>query len=162
LTHPLGKPVEPATPPPIVNPQKPIRAGLFNWGAKGIADVFNSQVKQATAKVYLSKVEDDGKPKYVTRLDVVLKSEPFDPASAHTLMILQEWVNDGMSDVTKHFGEAHGETYGITVATRDMAVITESDRVRINLLVLGGIFLILLLLVRHFGFAVYLLVTVLL
>jgi RND superfamily putative drug exporter len=161
LTHPLGKPVEPAEPPPI-NPQKPIRSGLFNWGAKGIAELFNDQVKWATANVYLSKYEDGGKAKYVTRLDVVLKTEPFDPASGHTLMILQEWVTDGLPEVTKRFGETRGETYGITVASRDMAIITESDRVRINLLVLGGIFVILLMLVRHFGFAVYLLVTVLL
>ena len=39
--------------------------------------------------------------------------------------------------------------------------MTESDRVRVNLLVLGGIFLILVVLLRHLWVAAYLLLTVL-
>ncbi len=53
------------------------------------------------------------------------------------------------------------ETYGVTVNTRDLAEVTESDRLRINGLVLAGIFLILLVLVRKPWLAGYLLVTVL-
>jgi RND superfamily putative drug exporter len=47
------------------------------------------------------------------------------------------------------------------VNARDLARITESDRLRINALVLAGIFLILLLLVRRPWLAAYLLLTVL-
>ena len=53
------------------------------------------------------------------------------------------------------------ESYGVTVNARDLAQVTESDRLRINTLVMGGIFLILLLLVRRPGLAAYLLLTVL-
>src|SRR5262249_2432455 len=53
------------------------------------------------------------------------------------------------------------ECYGVTANAHDLAQITESDRGRINLLILGGIFLILLLLVRRPGLAAYLLATVL-
>jgi RND superfamily putative drug exporter len=42
-----------------------------------------------------------------------------------------------------------------------MALVTESDRVRINWLVLAGVFVILLVLVRRLGMATYLLATVL-
>jgi RND superfamily putative drug exporter len=53
------------------------------------------------------------------------------------------------------------ECYGVTVNARDLAAVTESDRLRINVLVLGAIFLILLGLVRRPGLAAYLLATVL-
>jgi RND superfamily putative drug exporter len=161
LTHPLGKPVTPAT-PPAGNPSKPIRKNLFEMVGKSLTDTFNDQVEKATKGVYLSSRKTDGGVKHVTRLDVVLKTEPFDPRSGDTLMILQEWVSEGLPVLTERFGEVRGETYGITVGSRDMALVTESDRTRINLLVLSGIFLILLVLVRNVGFTVYLLFTVLL
>src|SRR5581483_7016101 len=44
---------------------------------------------------------------------------------------------------------------------RDLAQVTERDRRRVNALVLTGVFLILLLLVRRFWLAAYLLLTVL-
>jgi RND superfamily putative drug exporter len=52
--------------------------------------------------------------------------------------------------------------YGITVGARDLALTTESDRLRINTLVVIGIFLILLVLVRRLWLACLLLGTVLL
>ncbi len=161
LTHPLGRPVTPAA-PPQGDPKKPIRKSLFEAFGKNIADAFNEGVERATKGVYLSAVQTPAGTRHVTRLDVVLKTEPFDPRSGDTLMILQEWVGEGLPVLGEKFGTIRGETYGITVGSRDMAVVTESDRTRINLLVLGGIFLILLFLVRHVGFTVYLLFTVLL
>jgi RND superfamily putative drug exporter len=59
------------------------------------------------------------------------------------------------------FPEVRAECYGVTVHARDLAEVTESDRLRINVLVLAGVFLILLLLVRRPGMAAYLLGTVL-
>src|SRR3984893_8240948 len=58
-------------------------------------------------------------------------------------------------------GAVRAECYGVTVGARDLAEVTESDRTRINVLVLAGIFLILLLLVRRPVLAAYLLGTVL-
>jgi RND superfamily putative drug exporter len=53
------------------------------------------------------------------------------------------------------------ETYGVTVSSHDLAEVVASDQKRINLLVLGAVFLILLALVRRPWLAVYLLITVL-
>ena len=58
-------------------------------------------------------------------------------------------------------GWIDAEIYGPTVHSRDLALVTESDRRRVNLLVLGGILMILLLLIQSVWLAVYLLLTVL-
>ena len=57
--------------------------------------------------------------------------------------------------------EIQPECYGVTVSARDLATITEGDRVRVNSLVLAGILLILLIIVRRPWLAIYLLLTVL-
>src|SRR5205807_1730829 len=47
--------------------------------------------------VALPDSEGEGQEKrYVTRLDVVLKSDPFEPASAATLKLLQTWLREEM------------------------------------------------------------------
>jgi RND superfamily putative drug exporter len=151
LTQPLGKRLEPVE-------VKPARGGLFGALMGKVAASLDEQVQGATKAVYLAK----NGTKHVTRLDVVLKSDPFDPRSADTLDLLQAWVTESLPPLTEGMPTVRGETYGITVNAKDMATVTESDRLRINVLVLGGIFLILLYLVRHLVLSVYLLVTVLL
>jgi RND superfamily putative drug exporter len=99
--------------------------------------------------------------KHVTRLDVVLKSDPFDTASAATVLMLQAWLRDELGRSPIVPGRVQTEFYGITANTMDLAEVTESDRHRVNVLVLGAIFLILLVLVRKLWLAAYLLVTVL-
>jgi RND superfamily putative drug exporter len=102
----------------------------------------------------------DEEPRFVTRLDVVPRTDPFDPESAETLEVIQLWLRE---ELPKYPGAANvrAECHGITVSARDLAHVTESDRLRINTLVLAGIFLILLALVRRPGMALYLLATVL-
>jgi RND superfamily putative drug exporter len=99
-------------------------------------------------------------PRFVTRLDVVPRSDPFDAESIHTLELIQLWLRE---ELPKYPGaeKVRAECHGITVNARDLASVTESDRLRINTLVLTGIFLILLALVRRPWFALYLLATVL-
>src|SRR5262249_60950548 len=58
-------------------------------------------------------------------------------------------------------GPIQVEYYGVTANAVDLASVTESDRHRVNALVLAAIFLILLALVRKLWLAAYLLVTVL-
>jgi RND superfamily putative drug exporter len=105
-------------------------------------------------------VEEEA-PRYVTRLDVVLHSDPFDPRSVATLEMIQLWLRERFPD-RRSMGEVRTETFGVTVNARDLAEVTERDRRRINALVLVGIFGILLVLVRRPGVALYLLLTVLL
>src|SRR5262249_25606525 len=122
----------------------------------------NDQVQRSARPFYLATVKDaDGPPRYVARLDVVLRSDPFDPRSAATLDDLQYRLREELPRQGGLAAKVRAETYGVTVNARDLASVTESDRFRINVLVTGGVFLILLALVRRPWLAAYLLITVL-
>src|SRR5262249_34838208 len=96
-----------------------------------------------------------------TRLDVVLHSDPFDARSIATLELIQTYLREELPRNPLIRGEVRAECYGFTVNMRDLTVITERDRLRINTLVLAGVFLILLAVVRRPWLAVYLLLSVL-
>jgi RND superfamily putative drug exporter len=129
----------------------------------GVVRGLTDQIHRAAGEFYVTRLpgaKAGQAPRFVTRLDVVTRSDPFDPRSAETLELIQLWLRQ---ELPKHPGAegVRAECYGITVNARDLAAVTESDRLRINTLVLAGIFLILLALVRRPGLAVYLLATVL-
>ena len=75
--------------------------------------------------------------------------------------MIQMWLRERLPETAGALGDVRAETYGVTVNAKDLAEITEHDRLRINSLVLAAIFLILLVLVRKPWLAGYLLVTVL-
>jgi RND superfamily putative drug exporter len=175
LTQPLGTPVptagealpEPTPAPPLpscpqVHPL--VRNNLFQAVWRGVMQGFNDQVNRAARAVYLVSVPpgENGPAHHVTRLDVVLNTDPFDPRSLPTLETIQEWLHDELPRDLRGVQVTRAETYGVTVIARDMAEVTEGDRTRINILVLVGVFLILLVLVRQISLAGYLLATVLL
>jgi RND superfamily putative drug exporter len=124
----------------------------------------SEKIHKATRSFYIARVT--GEPgtgvRHVTRLDVVPRSDPFDPQSAETLEVIQAWLREQLAGIAEPVGEVRAETYGIAVSARDMAEVTESDRRRVNALVLCAVFLILLFLVRRPALAAYLLLTVLL
>jgi RND superfamily putative drug exporter len=93
---------------------------------------------------------------------VVLRSDPFAPRSGETLAVIQTWLRDELPRQAAGLGGVGAECYGVTVNARDLARVTESDRLRVNVLVIGGIFVILVVLVRRPWLAAYLLGTVLL
>jgi RND superfamily putative drug exporter len=163
LTQPLGVPLEPPPPPPEPAVDN-LRGSLFKAAWRTVVQGFNDQVLRATRTFYLVKLtgRKGGRSRYVTRLDVVLHTDPFDPRSAATLELLQTWLEHELPRSTADFGPVRTECYGVTVNAHDLAEVTERDRKRINTLVLGGVFVILLALVRRPGTAAYLLVTVLL
>ena len=101
-------------------------------------------------------------PKYVTRLDLVLKSDPFSPESVATLNTLKTWLWNELPQTKMLEDEIQAEVFGVTANAQDLAAVTESDRWRVNTLVLIAIFAILMLIVRKPGFSIYLLLTVLL
>jgi RND superfamily putative drug exporter len=157
LTQPLGEPS--AAAPDGMPAGRPIN-GVWQRLTRG----FNDQVQRSARPFYLASVPPaaGGLPRNVARLDVVLGTDPFDPRSAATLDDIQYWLREEMPRQGGFAASVQAETYGVTVCARDLAAVTESDRLRINVLVTGGVFLILLALVRRPWLAAYLLATVLL
>jgi RND superfamily putative drug exporter len=161
LTQPLGADQGFAVPrSPLPIPRAPLLQGIFQSVQHGL-DGLAEQANRATREFYLAKVASEGAPRFVTRLDVVFRTDPFDAASTSTLDLIQTWLKEELPFSTRHLGDVQSECYGVTVNAHDLAQITEGDRQRVNLLVLAGIFLILLLLVRRVWLAAYLLGTVL-
>jgi RND superfamily putative drug exporter len=174
LTQPLGEPLR--TPVQATAPAGSQGLQCFLHKMKqGWNNVVEEQTREAARQFYLSKVAEpapgvdwvirpSGKvlgPVEVTRLDVVLKTDPFEPESVPTQDAIQAWLKEELPRTVRGLNGLQAESYGVTVSSRDLAVVTEADRSRINGLVLAGIFLILLVLVRKFWLAAYLLGTVL-
>jgi putative drug exporter of the RND superfamily len=186
LTQPLGTPLK-AQPPEITG--KSLLSGLLKTVRHNIDDALE-QANRAARDFYVatlppSKMEDPNHksqipkpksgnwdlgfgssdfskgPRFVTRLDVVCRSDPFDPESKNTLGLIQTWLERELPPTVGHLGGVQAECFGVTVGSADLAQVTEADRSRVNLLVLAGIFLILLILVRKPWLAAYLLITVL-
>jgi RND superfamily putative drug exporter len=167
LTQPLGNPVSELSDRLSAlgqNRQTSSDKGIVlksMW--RSVVQGLTDQINRAAGDFYLARLpgtKTDGPPRFVTRLDVVPRSDPFDAESIKTLELIQLWLRE---ELPKHPGaeQVRAECHGITVNARDLADVTESDRLRINTLVLAGIFLILLALVRRPWFALYLLATVL-
>lgn len=160
LTRPLGQPLEeiPAKSTP--------GNGVGGFLANGLANLkggIDQQVRKLAAQQYTAVIEPtEDKPKrHVTRLEVVLDTDPFDPRSIPVLGKIQAWLNSELPNDTASFAPVRAETYGITVGADDLARVTEKDRMRINLLVLLAVLAILLALVRDVPLACYLLASVL-
>jgi RND superfamily putative drug exporter len=141
FTQPLGKPI----------PTSFTSAAAFG-------DVF-AQARKAAIGHYIGKRLPDG-PAYTTRLDLILDTDPFDPASAKTMHLVQSWLDSELPRVAG-LTAIVSDVFGVTANAFDLAQVTESDRLRVNIMILVGIFIILLVLVRRPGFAFYLLLTVL-
>jgi RND superfamily putative drug exporter len=156
LTQPLG------TPLPTEQPPAPKRGFSIKGAFSSVSRGFHDQVQRTAKEHYVATLAGDGRPtRYVTRLDVVPRTDPFDPQTIPTLDMVQIWVREELPRSPAGMANLRAECYGVTVNARDLADVTESDRVRINALVLAGVFVILLALVRKPWLAAYLLVTVL-
>jgi RND superfamily putative drug exporter len=159
LTQPLGSPLE------VAALSEPNSKGLLNGILKSFRHELNGMLQQATQAArdfYVAAAPTVPGNEFVTRLDVVLKSDPFDTASVQTVDLIRTWLRENMPRSVRQLGPVRAECYGVTVNARDLAEITEADRRRVNLLVLSAIFLILMALVRRPWLAGYLLATVLL
>jgi RND superfamily putative drug exporter len=163
MTQPLGSPVPDFW--QLANPETLVQR-LYNMVQPMIQDLLE-QIQAQSRDYYLAKVDEatpwnaQAQTHYVTRLDVVLKSDPFDDVSAETLQLIQTWLEKERPRLSFVESQVQAECYGITSNTQDLADVTESDRMRVNMVVLAAIFGILLWLVRRLWLAVYLLLTVL-
>jgi RND superfamily putative drug exporter len=169
LTQPLGNPVSPlsALSRPFAKDEGNERRAENEWRIatmwRGVMKGMTDQISRAASDFYVARLprtKAEGPPRFVTRLDIVPHSDPFDPDSMQTLELIQLWLREALPNYPGA-EQVRAECHGVTVNARDLAQVTESDRLRINTLVLAGIFLILLALVRRPVFALYLLATVL-
>ncbi|HEV3142637.1 MAG TPA: MMPL family transporter, partial [Gemmataceae bacterium] len=155
LTQPLGMPVPDMAVAKPDTSRKPLNS-LLDTVKKEMGGVLANSLNKARA-FYVAKIDTDQGPRYVTRLDVVLKCDPFEADSVQTLEIIEAWLRNHPPA-----GAVQCECYGVTVHTRDMSQVIERDRLRVNTLVLIGVFAILMIVVRRPWLALYLLATVLL
>jgi RND superfamily putative drug exporter len=156
LTQPLGKPLPEIT---TTGSVPGLLSGFLKW--TGTSNGFINPFKAAKEHYLATRSAEDG-PRHVTRIDVVLKSDPFAAESADTLATIETILHDFLPERADRTGPVQAEVYGVTVHTRDLTQVAQSDRARVNGFVLGGVFLILLVLVRRPWLAAYLLATVLL
>ncbi len=161
LTQPLGSPVSLPSEPTGPNLQGPLFKSVWRNVMGGLAD----QIQRAARAFYVARLPGQtarAAARHVTRIDVVLHTDPFDPRSTDTLETIELWLREKLPESAGALGEVTTACYGATVGARDLAVVTEGDRLRINALVLAAVFLILLVLVQQPLLAAYLLGTVLL
>jgi RND superfamily putative drug exporter len=158
LTQPLGAPLQA---PAIPVAGQGLLGGLLQRGA----DQALEQAGQMARQFYVARVAEGASgspgPRFVTRLDVVFRSDPFGATSMAALDEIQLWLRERLPPSAERLGGVESECYGVTVNAHDLAQVTEADRTRVNVLVLIGILLILLVLVRRPWLAAYLLITVL-
>lgn len=127
----------------------------------GITKLLGKADPNAQTREHYLAVANTERQKNVTRIDVIMKSDPFKPESLATLAMIDHWINDILPKQTANSGAIRAELYGVTAHSRDLGRVIERDRIKVNLLVLAGVFIILLALVRQPWLAAYLLVTVL-
>jgi RND superfamily putative drug exporter len=158
LTQPLGAPFPDLTPLPNGH-------GLLHdllVALQPTIEVFMEEMHKKSRQHYMAEINEDGQRKYVTRMNVILKTDPFNRNSGETLKAIQTWLDKERPKTTLLNEPVQAECFGVTANAQDLAEVTEGDRHRVNTLVLAAIFVILLMLVRNFWLAGYLLVTVLL
>ncbi len=159
LTQPLGRPI-PGLATASASPGHGLLRGLLG-SVQQTLDQGLARANEAARAHYTARVPAADGRGHVTRLDVVLRSDPFEGRSGETLKAIQAWLTTELPRTATAATPLRAECYGVTVNALDLAQVTEADRLRVNLLVLGGVLVILLGLVRRPWLAVYLLATVL-
>ena len=158
LTQPLGRAMTVAeAAPPVTG--KPALKDLLARARQNLGTAVGGLTVMAAEPYYLSKIDGGAS---VTRIDIILNSDPFDASSIATLDLIETWLSDILPGQTTSMAPLRTETYGVTVHGRDLGKAVSRDRLRVNVLVAVGVFVILFVLVRKLWLAGYLLGTVLL
>jgi putative drug exporter of the RND superfamily len=94
-----------------------------------------------------------------TRFELVLTQSPFLPKSIQGLDHLEKAIHDALPADLR--GSAQLHAVGATASVRDLAGVMQTDRTRIELLVLASVLVVLILLLRGLVVPLYLLASVL-
>ncbi|HEX4149713.1 MAG TPA: MMPL family transporter [Pirellulales bacterium] len=133
--------------------------GVFNplssAGRRKMAALRNPRTKAN----FLSQV-----PQYegrVTRLDVVLKDDPFSRAAANVLGSIEQTVLELRSDPGSAWRGVEFDFVGVTAGTRDLQAVTQSDDALIQKVVTIAVLGILIVVLRRPLICLYLIASVL-
>lgn len=96
---------------------------------------------------------------HVTRLELTAEVDPFARESITHLGVVEAALRKMMPDALQHDAEVF--VLGPTASIRDLKHVTDRDQIRIDSLVIVGVFAILVLLLRQAGVCLYLIVSVL-
>ncbi len=95
---------------------------------------------------------------HVTRIDVIFDADPFSRENIRQLNAVERAIRDHLppaleANTTLNF-------LGPTASIRDLKTVTDDDQIKIDLLVLAGVFSILVVLLKKPAISLYLIVTV--
>ncbi len=122
----------------------------------GSAAAIRIMTKRAIAH-YVS--EDEVNTHHVTRMELTSNIDPFARNSMEHLGILENEIRASLPEEVRASSEVL--VLGPTASIRDLKHVTDRDQIRIDLLVIFGVFTILVVLLRQPGVCLYLIVTVL-
>ena len=118
------------------------------------------QTHRITRERYISSV--DNLAQRLAKFDVILNDSPFSPEATETLKLLRKMLLLETHRNDSPWYGAEVVTAGTTVGITDLRTITQSDQTRIQILVTIGVWLVLIVLLRHWILSTYLIFTVLL
>jgi RND superfamily putative drug exporter len=121
--------------------------------------IIHKQIVSKAKSYYVSPVEE--MKGAVARVDVVFQADPFARESIDQLTAVESAINTALKlESLSPLQNAHLLYVGPTASIRDLKTVTDHDQVKIDLLVLGAVFLILILLLRKPAISAYLIVSV--
>ncbi len=100
----------------------------------------------------------DEYPGTVTRMDFIFNDDPFSRNSISELNALQKALPEAVPEELK--GKVSFYILGATASIRDLKTVTDHDQILINILVILGVYVILLLVLRHQIIALFLIISV--
>ena len=118
-------------------------------GPLGVA--LRGAVATAIRKSYIGTGSDS------TRIDLVFQKDPF---SRESISTFEEFKSAIPNILPPELADAELSYVGPTPSIRDLKLVTDSDQIRIDILVLAGVFLILVLLLRKPAISAYLIASV--
>jgi len=132
-------------------------------GENGLRSIRNPAVYRITfdraLKNYVA-VSPETEPSHLTRLELITDADPFAQNSIREFTQLEADLQSVWQQVSKTPAKFY--LLGPTASIRDLKTVTDRDQVRIDLLVTGGVFVILVVLLRQPAVCVYLILSVLL
>ncbi len=129
---------------------------LEDPGTRAFAAARRAAIRARVMNQYVGKKQPYAE--HVTRIDLVFDQDPFTEGSIAQLDAALVELQEILPELLP--GESEIYALGPTASIRDMKIVTDSDQVRINILVLLGVYAILVLLLRKPAISLYLIITV--